>query len=384
MDKEINLCYNYNLLALSCYDSQSDRGLIVDSSIHRGLDMVSFESDYIAGAHPAVLKRLADTNLESLPGYGTDPYCERAKEKIRMACGLESAQVEFLVGGTQANEVVISTMLADYEGVVAAKTGHISTHEAGAIEYTGHEVLELPQREGKLEAGVLAGYLADFFADDNHEHMTFPGMVYLSHPTEYGTLYTRAELEEISCVCRKYGLSLYLDGARLGYGLMSRTTDLTLPMIARLCDVFYIGGTKVGALCGEAVVFTRGNRPRHFLTSVKKRGALLAKGRLLGIQFDALFSEDLYFSISRHAIDMAERMKEIFKACGYPFYLESPTNQQFIILENAQMESLAKQIAFSFWEKYDETHTVVRFATSWSTTEQDLRDLEDALRDHMR
>ena len=341
--------------------------------------MVSFESDYIAGAHPEVIKRLGETNLESLSGYGTDKYCESAKEKIRKACGLECADVEFLVGGTQTNAVVISTMLADYEGVVAAKTGHVSVHEAGAIEFTGHEVLEIAQTNGKIEPEILKRFLSDFYADGNHEHMTFPGMVYLSHPTEYGTLYAKSELEAISEICHQYGIPLFLDGARLGYGLMSKSADLTLPEIAKLCDVFYIGGTKVGALCGEAVVFTKNNKPAHFMTSVKKRGALLAKGRLLGVQFDTLFTDDLYFKISRHAIEMAEKMKEIFISHGFRFYLESPTNQQFVILENQQMEKLSKQVVFSFWEKLDEEHTIVRFATSWSTTEADLDALEMAL-----
>lgn len=340
---------------------------------------VSFESDYIAGAHPEILRRLTETNLESLSGYGTDPYCESAKEKILKACGLEHGDVEFLTGGTQANAVVISTMLADYEGVVAAATGHVSSHEAGAIEYTGHEVLELPQENGKIRPETLRRFLADFFSDGNHEHMTFPGMVYLSFPTEYGTLYTREELEAISGICREYGIPLFIDGARLGYGLMSRSADLTLPDIAKLCDVFYIGGTKVGALCGEAVVFTKGSRPKHFLTSVKRRGALLAKGRLLGVQFDTLFTDDLYFRISRHAIDMAERMKTIFLSHGLRLYLDSPTNQQFVIMDNRRMEALREQVVFSFWEKYDETHTVVRFATSWSTTEDDLAALDRIL-----
>ena len=341
--------------------------------------MISFESDYIAGAHPEVLRKLTETNLESLPGYGTDHYCENAKQKIRSLIGIPDAEIFFLAGGTQTNAVVISTVLADYEGVIAAKTGHVSTHEAGAIEYTGHEVLELPQSDGKIVPEVLERYLADYFADDNHEHMTFPGMVYLSHPTEYGTLYSKAELTAIAGICRKYQLSLFLDGARLGYALTSRETDLSIRDIAALCDVFYIGGTKVGALCGEAVVFTKGNMPKHFLTSVKKRGALLAKGRLLGVQFDALFTDDLYFRIGRHAIDMAEKLKEILRAHGIPFHIQSPTNQQFVVLENGQMERLAKQIAFSFWEKQDGTHTVVRFATGWSTTEEDLAALDAAL-----
>ena len=343
--------------------------------------MVSFVSDYIAGAHPEVLARLAETNLEPLPGYGADRYCESAKEKIRAACGLPDAEVFFLSGGTQTNAVIISTMLADYEGVIAAKTGHVSTHEAGAIEYTGHEVLEVAQEDGKIGPETLDAYLAAYYADANHEHMTFPGMVYLSHPTEYGTLYTKAELSAIAGICRQYSLRLYLDGARLAYGLMSRETDLTLADIAQLCDVFYIGGTKAGALCGEAVVFTRGNMPKQFLTSVKKRGALLAKGRLLGVQFDALFTDGLYFRIGRHAIDMAEKMKEIFRAHGLPLFIQSPTNQQFVILENSRMEALAKKVAFELWEPADGTHTVVRFATGWSTTEEDLAALDGALKE---
>lgn len=341
--------------------------------------MISFENDYNTGAHPRILKRLMETNTEPLSGYGTDPYCEQAKEKIRAACQCPDAQVEFLSGGTQTNSVVISTMLSDYEGVLAADTGHISTHEAGAIEYTGHKVLTLPHQEGKILPDTLEKWMDNFYGDGNHEHMVFPGMVYLSHPTEYGTLYTKEELTKISSICHTYQIPLFLDGARLGYGLMSLSTDLTLPDIASLCDVFYIGGTKVGCLCGEAVVFSKQNRPSHFMTSVKKRGALLAKGRLLGIQFDTLFTDDLYFEISSHAIMMAEQLKEIFHEVGLPFYLESPTNQQFIILENQQMEELKKEVAFSFWEKYDETHTVVRFATSWSTKEADLKKLKELL-----
>ena len=341
--------------------------------------MVSFESDYIAGAHPEVLKRLTDTNREALPGYGADPYCEAAKEKIRRAVGMEDAQVEFLTGGTQTNAVVISTLLARYEGVLAAKTGHIGTHEAGAIEYAGHKVLPLPQENGKVTAAALEAFLAAFYADDSREHMVFPGMLYLSHPTEYGTLYTKQELAAWSGVCRRYGIPLYMDGARLAYALASRHTDLTLPDIARLCDVFYIGGTKVGALCGEAVVFTKGNRPPHFMTLVKQRGALLAKGRLLGVQFDALFTDELYFRIGRHAIEMAERLKALLAARGYAFFIESDTNQQFVILANEQMRALQQKVAFTVWEPYDAGHTVVRFATGWSTGEEDLLALAQAL-----
>lgn len=334
--------------------------------------MLSFESDYTEGAHEAILRRLAETNLEQWPGYGGDFYSERAAEKIRQACGCPQAQVFFLVGGTQANLVVIDALLQSYEGVVAAKTGHVSVHEAGAIEYTGHKVLELAQKEGKICGEDLQKFLESFWQDESHEHMVFPGMVYISHPTEYGTLYTKEELVRLSEICRRFQIPLYLDGARLGYGLAGQGTDVTLPLIAQACDVFYIGGTKVGALCGEAVVFTKNNKPRHFLTTVKQHGALLAKGRLLGLQFDTLFTGGLYFEVSRHAIAMAQRLKEGFQKRGYTFYLESPTNQQFVVLENQEMERLKKKVRFGFWEKLDESHTVVRFATSWATKPEDV------------
>lgn len=341
--------------------------------------MISFESDYIAGAHPMILQRLVETNMESAKGYGFDCYSESAKEKIKKACGREDVEVEFLVGGTQTNAVVISTMLSDEEGVIAAKTGHINGHEAGAVEYTGHKVLEVPQEKGKLQVADVKQLIEDFYGDDNHDHMVFPGMVYISHPTEYGTLYTKEELTALSELCHSYEIPLFMDGARLGYGLMSRDTDVTLQDIANLCDVFYIGGTKVGALCGEAVVFTGNCRPRHFMTSVKKRGALLAKGRLMGVQFDTLFTDDLYFEISKYAIDKAEELKQMIHQLGLEFFLESPTNQQFVILENNQMEILKEKVRFGFWEKYDDDHTVVRFATSWSTTEDDMKALRQAL-----
>lgn len=341
--------------------------------------MLFFTSDYMEGAHEKVLSKLTETNMEHLSGYGTDVYCERAREKIKALCGCDSADVHFLVGGTQTNAVVIDSLLKSYEGVVCADNGHIYTHEAGAIENTGHKVLALPGECGKLKAEDLQNYLENFYGDENHEHAVFPGMVYISHPTEYGTLYSKAELEYLSAVCQRYEIPLYLDGARLGYGLMSKNTDVTLADIARLCDVFYIGGTKVGAFCGEAVVFTKNNTPKHFMTIVKQRGALLAKGRLLGVQFDALFTDNLYFDISRHAIDMAELLKQGLLQKGYVFYIDSPTNQQFIILENTKMEELKKDVAFSFWEKYDENHTVVRFATSWATKEEDVQALIELL-----
>lgn len=346
--------------------------------------MISFESDYIAGAHPGILQRLLETNLEGLSGYGSDPYCESARNKIREACECPQAEVFFLVGGTQTNAVVISAMLQEYEGVVAAQTGHVSVHEAGAIENTGHKVLEIEQTDGKITAAALELYLEQFYQDQNHDHMVFPGMVYISHPTEYGTLYTKKELQDISDICAGYRIPLFIDGARLGYGLMSRETDLSLPDIARLCDVFYIGGTKVGALCGEAVVFTKNNMPKHFLTTVKRHGALLAKGWLLGVQFDTLFTDNLYFDISRHAIDMAQELKQIVKDAGLRFYLESPTNQQFVILDYEYMEWLKDKVAFSFWGDYDGTHVIVRFATSWSTTKEDLEQLREVLADRKK
>ena len=271
--------------------------------------MVSFVNDYQAGAHPEVLKRLAETNLEILSGYGTDVYSESAKEKIRKACGAPEADVYFIAGGTQTNAVVISSMLKDYEGVIAADSGHIHVHEAGAVEYTGHKILAVPQTQGKISAKDVRSLIEGFYKDESYEHMVFPGMVYISHPTEYGTLYSKKELEDLAEVCHVYKIPLFLDGARLGYGLMSRDTDVTLPDVARICDVFYIGGTKVGALCGEAVVFTKGNMPPHFVTSVKKRGAMLAKGRVLSVQFDALFTDDLYFRIGKTGMDMTEKMK---------------------------------------------------------------------------
>jgi threonine aldolase len=337
--------------------------------------MLSFESDYIEGAHPKILERLLETNMEQLSGYGADCYTEQAKEKIRNACQCPEAEVYFLTGGTQTNQIVISTALRLNEGVVAAETGHVNSHEAGAIEVTGHKVLSVPQHQGKMHADELKAFLEIFWNDGNHEHMVFPGMVYISHPTEYGTLYTKKELAALHEICAEYKIPLFMDGARLGYGLMSKETDVTLPDIARYCDVFYIGGTKVGALCGEAVVFTRHNMPPHFEGLVKQRGALLAKGRLLGIQFDTLFTDDLYYKISRHAIEMAELLKEGFHKKNVPFFLESPTNQQFVILENHQMEELAKKVKFSFWERFDDTHTVVRFAASWATTEENIRTL---------
>ena len=341
--------------------------------------MLSFANDYQEGAHEKILQRLIETNLEPVSGYGTDPYCEHAKEKIRKACECPEADIWFLTGGTQTNQVVIDAMLAPYEGVVAAETAHVAAHEAGAIEYSGHKVLTIPQHEGKILAEELETFLRKFWDDGNHEHMVFPGMVYISHPTEYGTLYTKNELENLSAICEAYQIPLYMDGARLGYGLMSSSTDVTLSVIAHCCDAFYIGGTKVGALCGEAVVFPKNNTPKHFLTRIKQHGALLAKGRLLGIQFDTLFTDDLYFVLGRHAIDMAEHLKEGLLEKGIFFYLESPTNQQFLLLTDEQIERLKHEVSFSFWEKPDEDHTVIRLATSWATTKEQVDELIEVI-----
>lgn len=334
--------------------------------------MLHFSCDYSEGAHEKVLRRLIETNMEHLPGYGADEYTVSAKQKIRTACGDDKADVFFLVGGTQTNAVIIGAILKSYEGIISADTGHISVHEAGAIEFTGHKVMTLAHADGKLRAETVEKYIETFYADENHEHMVFPGMVYISHPTEYGTLYTKKELEALSEVCRRFDIPLYMDGARMGYALASHDTDVKLSDIARLCDVFYIGGTKVGALCGEAVVFPRGKAPKYFMTTVKQRGAMLAKGRLLGIQFDTLFTDDLYMDISRHAVDMADKLKGGLSALGYRFFIESPTNQQFIILENEKMKQLREKVSFSFWEKYDDAHTVIRLATSWATQEKDV------------
>lgn len=341
--------------------------------------MLDFTNDYSRGAHEKILQRLAEINRESLPGYGSDPYSESAKRKIREACRCPDAEIFFLSGGTQTNQAVIASLLRRHEGVIAPETGHIGTHEAGAIEYTGHKVLSLPAREGKLSPDTLEACLTRFYGDENREHTVFPGMVYLSHPTEYGTLYTKSELKRLSEICAKAKIPLYIDGARLGYGLSCPKSDVALADLAKYCDVFYIGGTKVGALCGEAVVFTKKNTPPHFLTLMKQHGALLAKGWLLGIQFDVLFTDDLYFKISKHAVDMADRLRAAFREKNYVFYADSPTNQIFITLENDRLRQLRERVSFSFWEQLDENHTVVRFASSWATEEKEVDELIDLL-----
>jgi len=338
-----------------------------------------FASDYMEGAHPAIIRRLAQTNMEQTAGYGADEYCERARSLIKTACNSPNAEVHFLVGGTQTNATVIDALLHSYEGVIAAKTGHIAVHEAGAIEFGGHKVLPLSGENGKITADAVKCAIDDIHADGNCGHMVQPGMVYISQPTEYGTLYSKQELSAISDVCRTYHIPLYVDGARLAYALACKANDVSLSDLAALCDAFYIGGTKCGALFGEAVVIPDPNRIPHFFTIIKQHGALLAKGRLLGIQFETLFSDALYFHIGESAIRAADTIRSFLHAHGYKQYFVAPTNQIFIILENTRYEELSKKIEFGFWEKKDEIHTVVRIATDWATTAENVEKLLQAL-----
>ena len=341
--------------------------------------MIYFNSDYLEGAHPALMAKLNETNMVQTIGYGEDEYCAAARVKIQNACQAPEADVHFLVGGTQTNTTVIAAVLRPWQGVLCAVSGHINCHEAGAIESTGHKVITLPTTNGKITAQQVQEYVEWHRNDESTEHIVQPGMVYISYPTEFGTLYTKRELVELASVCRWYNIPLYIDGARLGYGLMSPKCDITLPELAQLCDVFYIGGTKVGALFGEAAVFTKHNMPRYFSTIAKQHGALLAKGRLLGLQFDTLFTDDLYFRISKHAINMAMQIRDAFDARGLQFYLHSPTNLQFLIMENKAVRALQQKIAFHTWGKVDED-SVARFATSWSTTQEDVDALIDAIK----
>ena len=334
--------------------------------------MIHFDSDYMRGGHPEVMRRLMETNLEQTPGYGTDEYTMRARKKIAEACGVSDAKVWFLVGGTQTNATVLDGLLQRHEGVLAAETAHISVHEAGAIEASGHKVLVLPQHEGKVLPQEVGQYLKDYYIDETYEHMVAPGVLYITHPTEYGTLYTLAELEELSRLCHEYSMRLYLDGARLGYGLSAGNTDVALKDIARLCDAFYIGGTKVGALFGEAVVVTNPALLHHFFPLVKQHGALFAKGRILGLQFDTLFTDGLYLKIARHAVDMAMKLKNGFIAKGYAPYLDSPTNLQFFNLSNEVVDRLKAQVSFELWGPRGDKHSIVRFVTDWATKEEDV------------
>ena len=342
--------------------------------------MVSFESDYNNGAHPSVLKHLVETNDEQSSSYGSDRFSDNARRLIREAAECPDADIFFLVGGTQTNSTVISALLRPYEGVISVPSGHIAVHEAGAIEITGHKVLEIPGRKGKIVPKALEAEIIKMEQDPNACHMVIPGMVYITFPTEYGTLYTAKELEAIYTICKEHNLLLYVDGARLGYGLSASVNDISLPFLASHCDCFYIGGTKVGALCGEAVVFPRGNAPKHFFTMTKQRGALLAKSRLVGAQFEALFTDNLYFEISKHAIAMATTMKGIFVKAGLPLWNDSPTNQIFVVLDRQMIERLkSRGILFEIWEPVDENHKLCRFVTSWATRFEDILLLEKGL-----
>ena len=338
------------------------------------------ESDYNNGAHEVVLRRLIETNDERTKSYGDDCFSEHARQLIREACAAPEAQIWFLAGGTQTNATIIDCALQPYEGVLCAETAHINVHEAGAVEFTGHKVIALPAHDGKLVAGDLQAWLAAYFADETAEHMVRPGMVYITFPTELGTLYTADELRSLHEVCREYNLLLYVDGARLAYGLAA-SKDVTLPLLAELADIFYIGGTKCGALCGEAVVFPHGNAPSHMLSRIKRHGSLLAKSRVVGVQFEALFQPvggtSLYATIGQHAVSLAMQLRHLFvDQLGYKPFIDSPTNQQFYIIPNRDLDSLRNHIGFEVWCPVDDAHTACRFVTSWATTKQEISALE--------
>ncbi len=341
--------------------------------------MISFECDYNNGAHPLVLENLVKYNNAKPTPYGFDEFSERAKGRIREAIGMPDAQIFFLTGGTQTNATTIDSMLYQYEGVICVSSGHINVHEAGAVEFTEHKIITLPEDQGKMSAKTLDQYLDDFMHDGNNAHAVYPGLVYITFPTELGTLYSAQELTDLYDVCQRYHIPLYIDGARLGYGLMAEECDVTLPFLARHCDVFYIGGTKIGALCGEAVVFTNREAHKHFFSIQKQHGAVIAKGALIGLQFDALFTDNLYFKLSEHAIKMAMQMKRIFQEKGYEFFVDSPTNQQFIVLSDAEVERLSQHFIFTHFGQAGKHHTICRFVTSWATTQEEIDELQRVL-----
>lgn len=335
-------------------------------------EKILFQCDYNEGAHPKILERLAATNMEQTVGYGEDAYCMAAAEKIRSACGDENLAVHFLVGGTQTNVTVIDSALRSHQGVLCAVSGHINVHETGAVEACGHKVLGLPSEGGKITAEQVEKAYKGHIEDGSFEHMVQPKLVYISNPTELGTIYSKTELTALSEVCRKNDLYLFMDGARLGYGLVSPGNDLTLEDIARLCDVFYIGGTKVGALFGEAVVIRNKELKKDFRYFIKQKGGMLAKGRLLGLQFDTLFTDDLYFEISRHGIALAEKLRAAFEEKGYPYLVPNRTNQIFVILPDAALEKLGEKFGYCYEHRVDESRSAVRFCTSWATKEENV------------
>lgn len=336
--------------------------------------MLYFINDYGEGAAAEILDKILESNLSKQSGYGSDEFCLSAKEKIKKALNAD-AEIFFVSGGTQANKIVIASILKNYEGVIAADTGHISVHEAGAIENTGHKVIGLKSKNGKIDAADIKRFCSEFYADVNHEHMVYPGTVYLSQPTEYGSIYSKKELESISEICKEYKMPLFIDGARLAYALGSCECDTDLADIARLCDVFYIGGTKCGALIGEAIVFTNKELCKHFFTNMKLFGGVLAKGRLLGIQFDTLFTDDLYKRLGKNGVDAAMKIKKALLQKGYELYIDSPTNQQFIVVDDALRERLSKDVAFGFMETLENGKHVIRFCTSWATKDEDVERL---------
>ena len=342
--------------------------------------MIYFDSDYMAGAHPKVMERLIETNYEQTTGYGTDAYTAKAIELVREACGTPDARVHFLVGGTQTNATVIDGILARHEGVLAAESGHINVHESGAIEATGHKVLALPSYEGKVSASDVNNFISSFYSDETYEHMVAPGMLYISFPTEYGTIYSLKELEDISSACHRADIPLFIDGARLGFGLAAEGSDVSLKDIARLADVFYIGGTKVGALFGEAVVITNPTILKHFTPLVKQHGALLAKGRLLGLQFEALFTDGLYYEIGKETVRKAMALRKVFEDNGYEAAMDSPTNQQFFVLPNTVIDRLKENVSFEMWGPRGKSESTVRFVTGWSTTDEDIEILKGLLK----
>lgn len=342
---------------------------------------ILFQCDYNEGAHPKVLERLIATNMEQTVGYGEDPYCSEAAAKIREKCGNENLAVHFLVGGTQTNMTVIDAALRSHQGVLCAHTGHINVHETGAVEAYGHKVLGLPSADGKITAKQVEEAYRNHVSSDSFEHTVQPKMVYISHPTELGTIYSKEELAALSKACRENGLYLFMDGARLGYALAAPDNDLTMADIAELCDVFYIGGTKVGALFGEAVVIRNAELKQDFRYHIKQKGGMLAKGRLLGLQFDALFTDDLYEKIAANAIALAEKLREGFDAKGYPYLVPNRTNQIFVILPDADLAQLSERFGFCYDSRIDESHSAVRFCTSWATKEENVEALVKALRE---
>lgn len=341
--------------------------------------MYYFDSDYMVGAHPEVMRRLVETNDLHTIGYGKDEYCAKARRRILDECGVAEGEVWFLEGGTQTNMLVITRLLDYNEGVIATDTAHINVHEAGAIEAAGHKVIALPNHNGLLDPEEVDRCLEDYNADDTREHIVRPGMVYTTYPSELGTIYPRATLERLDAVCRKWNIPLYIDGARLAYGLAARGSELTLRDIASLCDIFYIGGTKCGALFGEAVVATRPGLLPRFFSLCKQRGAVLAKGRLLGIQFETLFTDNLYLRIGHHAVDMAMRLRGGMERKGYPVFFDSPSNQQFFLLPNKKIEQLRHDFSFELWGPLQPEKTPVRFVTDFSTTPEAIDALIEAL-----